>query len=105
MLTRLTAILLCLAVSSYVFAVDPVASSGPSIRVDVNCPSCVPATTAAPQATPIVAYKPVTVYQPAYQLVPYQYAGSAITEQRYHTPIRNALFGRYRGYHFYTPLR
>ena len=54
---------------------------------------------------PRTTYGAITVYRPAYQLVPYQYSGSTIVERRYPTPLRDAIFGRYRGYHFYKPMR
>lgn len=57
-------------------------------------------------------YAPVPVYSPPQRIMvprvqyqPYQYQGSAIVERRYHTPIRNWFFGRYRGYHYYAPVQ
>ena len=47
-----------------------------------------------PPAPPVV-YRPVTTYQPL------QYQGSVIGERRYATPIRDSLFGRWFGFHYY----
>ena len=43
------------------------------------------------------------IYLPQVQYVPYQYQGSQVVERQFATPIRNALFGRYRAYHYYAP--
>ena len=68
------------------------------VPYQAGCIGCVPVVPVMPMA-PAVIYQPQVVYQP------YQYMGSALYERRYATPFRNALFGRYRGYHYYSPMQ
>lgn len=66
----------------------------------VGCIGCQPV-----QVMPMMPAAPQIIYQPRTVYHPYQYQGSAIVERRYATPFRNALFGRWRGYHYYAPIQ
>ena len=62
------------------------------VAVQVGCIGCVP-------AVPAVIYRPVVTYQPL------QLQSVGVYQRRYATPIRTALFGRYRFAPVYAPAQ
>jgi hypothetical protein len=46
---------------------------------------------------------PPVVYVPQIQVVPYQYDRTEVYRRFYRTPLRDALFGRYRAFDYYRP--
>lgn len=65
-----------------------------------------PQTTLVPVVYPgvPVAYPPPILYRPRIVYQPYQLQGAQVYRRFYATPIRNALFGRYRSQAIYTPM-
>ena len=64
------------------------------------------------QVAPVYQVPAYQVYQPApmiyvpqVQMIPYQYDRTEVYRREYRTPLRDALFGRYRAYNFYSPVQ
>ncbi len=91
-----------------------------NFNLDLQIRGQVPQTAVAPAATPAPIYQapiyqapqpaqqqiqaPILI-QPAVLFRPYTYTGSLMTRHQYGTPLRDALFGRYRFTPIYMPLR